>query len=420
MSKLKVLILTWEIYPLYSGGLGYLVRHVVNELRNQQIEVTVVLPQIPNGMEIPDVVNLQRETRRYLRDKVKVPGLKFDLEFFQKEGGQGTKSWPKLFSAKQKKSKSYNLYPNNMPLMTQAWAMAVGDYVQQNQDFDIVIGMDWHTIPAFYRLKDLRPNLPFIFYVNASEFDRFPEGKLSSTSKSIASLEKLYYPQADGIVAISEVSKESLVTMSDVPEEKIEVVYDDLDFKPDKEGIKALTKGKNVLFVGRVENQKGLPFLIDTADRIRQIDSQVKFIIAGDGNNMPSVIDSIAERELERNVLIIGWVNDQEKKMLYSSSDLFVMPSPIEPFGLTPLEAIRSDLPVIASKKSGFVGVVPSTPTFDYYDTNHFVEMILYYLNNPEESAKLLKQQKLELADHSWVKQVESLVQFMVKLRNSN
>ncbi|NJL96848.1 glycosyltransferase family 4 protein [Candidatus Gracilibacteria bacterium] len=196
-----------------------------------------------------------------------------------------------------------------------------------------------------------------------------------------------------------------------VSAQKIIVVNNDITFIPDTKGYKELDKGKNILFVGRIFPQKGLEFLLDTAQKVIGIDPQVKFLIGGDGIMIPQVVQSIAERELEKNVLLTGWVNSSVKKQLYKSGDLFVMPSPSEPFGLTALEAIKSGVPVISSKHCGFLDVVPSTPTFEYYDTHKFAEMILHYIDNKKILQNLLQTQQKELSKHKWPDQIAKILQ---------
>jgi glycosyltransferase involved in cell wall biosynthesis len=74
------------------------------------------------------------------------------------------------------------------------------------------------------------------------------------------------------------------------------------------------------------------------------------------------------------------------------------------------LEAIKSDIPVISSQNCGFADLVKSTPTFRYHDTQGFTNLILYFLHNPEERQKLLQNQKADLANHSWPKEVKKII----------
>jgi len=91
------------------------------------------------------------------------------------------------------------------------------------------------------------------------------------------------------------------------------------------------------------------------------------------------------------------------------------MPSPSEPFGLTPLEAIRSGTPVISSKTCGFLSLIPSTPTFAYHDINNFSQLIIYYLQNSSERERLLNTQREELSKHSWSTEIKKILDTLSK-----
>jgi len=413
-KKLNILILTWELYPMFAGGLGFLAQHVVTELENQGHTITVACPHIPAELKTEvKAIDLGPKLKKYAVEGLTIKNLDFKLDYFRAKGTSQHKTWPNLFSNLHEKKKKVNLYPNSTPIITKAFALAVEELVNKN-NFDIVVGMDWETIPSFVQLRN-NSKIPFVFYINATEFDR-NIGKFGGSARIIANMERDYYLKADGIISISEISKKMLNKFCNIPNSKIKVIYDDLDFTPIHLDIPDLEKGKNVLFIGRMENQKGISFLLETASKVIQVDPQVKFIIAGDGAKMSSTILAVAEKELEKNILFTGWLGSEDKKRLYASCDLFVMPSPSEPFGLTALEAIRSKLPVIASNTSGFVGIIPSTPTFDYYDTQAFTQQILFYLGNKAAKEELLMKQEDELSKHSWADQIRNLTNYLVQI----
>ena len=418
LKPLNILILSWENYPMLAGGLGFLANHVVNELIKQGHSVTVACPNIPTGLKIENTVDLHSLVKKYSSNDIKIDGLDFKLNYFKDPDAKVKKrGWPDLFSNYHNKAKKTTLYPNNTPIITKAFAFAVAEFISQ-KSFDVVIGMDWETIPTFVHLKSASPNTPFIFYINATEFDRNTD-KISGAARIIADMEKLHYKDADAVVSISNISKQMLCKFCNIDENVITVIFNDLNFTPIENNFPSLNKGKNVLFIGRMESQKGISFLLETATKVLLVDPQVKFIIAGDGAKMPQTITSVAEKELEKNILFTGWLDSQDKKKLYSSCDLFVMPSPSEPFGLTALEAIRSKVPVIASNTSGFIGIIPSTPTFDYYDTQAFAQQILFFLNDKKASEELLAKQTAELSKHSWSDEIGKLVDLINKVKIS-
>ena len=397
------------MYPIYAGGLGVLVNDLVGEMLAQGSDVTVVMPHKKTVNCISQTVSLFQKTRKFYKLKSLVPNLKCGVDYFRSSNRNPLIVSPELFSGGVIKTKPI-LYPNHTPLLTQAFAFAVQEYLTENTVFDLIIGMDWMAIATFKLLQDAKNITPFWFYVNSTEFDRTAESKFSVTARSIMELESTYFKLAEKVVAISSLTKDILVNQYGVPESKTQVVLNHVTFSPYTNGFPELDKGKNVLFIGRLAAQKGLSFLLDTAEKVLSFDSNAKFIIAGDGELLGDTVTSVCERKLENNVLFTGWVNSEQKKQLYRSSDLFVMSSPSEPFGLTPLEAVLSGVPVISSKKCGFLDVLPSTPVFDYHDTHAFADLILYYLQNPEIAQQLIKTQQLELSKHSWKEQVQSML----------
>ena len=409
LNHKRILIISWEMYPIYAGGLGVLVNDLVGEMLAQGSDVTVVMPHKKTVNCISQTVSLFQKNRKFYKLKSLVPNLKFGVDYFRASNRNPLIVSPELFSGGAIKPKPI-LYPNHTPLLTQAFAFAVQEYLTENTGFDLIIGMDWMAIATFKLLQDAKNTIPFWFYVNSTEFDRTAESKFSVTARSIMELESAYFKLAEKVVAISSLTKDILVNQYGVPESKTQVVLNHVTFSPYINGFPELDKGKNVLFIGRLAAQKGLSFLLDTAEKVLSFDSNAKFIIAGDGELLGDTVTSVCERKLENNVLFTGWVNSEQKKQLYRSSDLFVMSSPSEPFGLTPLEAVLSGVPVISSKKCGFLGVLPSTPVFDYHDTHAFADLILYYLQNPEIALQLIKTQQSELSKHSWKEQVKSIL----------
>lgn len=420
----KALLLSWEYAPLIAGGLGPLIRAADRELRNQDIETTLLLPHNlkDSGITDSNVVSVHSEIVKLMKTECNLPDYEFNsYDKFNTSKKHTSNTWPQLYSQKRKKTPAKrSLYPNNTPKMTRAYALAVAEYLRQHVDeYDVVIGADWLTIASFHMIKR-EFDLPFIFYINATEYDR------AITLKGYASqycnkMEVSTYPQADGVIAISDISKKILIEHHQVPPKKLITVYDDHEFEPIDEPIHNLLNkyNKNVLFLGRLQGQKGLKFLMDTAARVIEIDPQITFLVAGEGAMIESIIQSISEKGMEKNVFLTGWIGGEDKRKLYRTANLFVMPSPSEPFGLTALEAIKSDVPVISSKTCGFLSVIPSTPTFDYHDTYDFAQKIVYYLQHQDAAQDLIKAQQEELNNHSWSREVKKIKDLTLRLKSA-
>lgn len=416
--KPNILILTWEISPAFVGGLGILVKDLVTELQKQGAEVTVLIPNIPDDTDIPNTVNLRKSTKKYFNKNQEIEGLPLEMDYYERNLKKYAKEteWQSIFKGKKNTSKAARLiYPNETPKITKAFAWAVLEWLKKNPDskkFDCILGMDWMSMPTMHLLQKNNIKIPFCVYVNSTEYERsLDQREKTPPDIAVEELETALFPKADHLIAVSGITKNILVEKYNVPENKVTVVYNDVDFTPSKTNYNLVHKGKNVLFLGRLAKQKGLTFLIETAQKVVEIDPGVQFLIAGDGERLPKAVEQVAYHDLEKNVLFLGWTNTKEKKLLYSTADLFVMPSPSEPFGLTALEAIKSGVAVIASTNCGFVDLVKSTPTFRYHDTQTFVNLILFFLHNPADREQLVKLQQSEIAQHSWTKEVSKVVQ---------
>lgn len=416
-TKIRILVLTWEYADVLVGGLALLAESVVEELKSQGAEVDIAMPYVPVGLseKLPNIINLHNRVRYFLKKDLIIKGLQFDLDQFSSPRKKSTIIPPLFQRGINTTNWATKVYPKNTPKVTRAFAHAVQEFLLKNT-YDIIIGMDWETIPTQVLLQN-NPT-PFLFYINATEADRNPKryDHQGDSSYAIYQLEKKYFGAADKVITISHVTSHILQEIYNVPSNKIHIVHNDITFNPELMGFRQITKGKNVLYIGRITAQKGLDFLIETAARVVTIDNQVKFFICGDGESVPQIVQQIATYKLEKNVFLTGWANNQLKKQLYRSSDIFVMPSPREPFGLTALEAVRSGVPVIASEQCGFVEIIPSTPTFVYHDIESFAQMILYYTSKNNDRSGLLRTQQHELSLHSWPTQINGLIEVMHEL----
>jgi glycogen synthase len=412
-NKLNILILSFEIYPIFVGGLGILTRDLVTELHNQGHKADVIVPQIPDGVNIKDVIDLGKSVKKYLRLGAKIPNSIYTLDnlhIIQNYKSQ----WGLLYRNKDLiPSQSKIIYPKNLLKLTRAFGLAFMDWFENHgNDYDIIIGMDWLSGVAVDLLKTKYPKTKVIAYFNATQYDMDMEIKYSKIPIHLFQIKQEFIAldKSDHIISVSDKQKKVILENYNVSENKITTIFNDHIFTPVDTKIQMIDKSKIVLFIGRIATQKGLKFLIKTAKSVVEADSDIKFIIAGDGDSLPEIIDMVCKYNLEQHVIFTGWVNAEEKKKLYASANLFVMPSPSEPFGLTALESIRSNLPVIASENCGFIGVIPSTQTFKYHDTQKFANLITYYLHNPEALKILLKSQQKDLSTHSWPVQVQKFV----------
>jgi len=175
--------------------------------------------------------------------------------------------------------------------------------------------------------------------------------------------------KADIVITVSEQSKEDLVNYYNVPEEKLRVVYNSSatifnSSSSKKESRKILEEKLSInqeylLFVGVIEKRKNVLGLIRIMDLIKKAGS--KFILVTVGE--PGYISKDFFEEINKRKDIIkyfNYVDDETLKLLYSNSFAFIYPSYYEGFGIPPLEAMQSGIPVLASDKSSLKEVVGS------------------------------------------------------------
>ena len=169
---------------------------------------------------------------------------------------------------------------------------------------------------------------------------------------------KIYSDRLNGRIAVSEVAKEFINKY--LPDE-YEVIPNGVDVESFTKvsGFANLRDGKtNILFLSRLDNRKGLPYLLMSYCDLKWEYPNIRLIVVGSGE-----LDSESSRILgERNpqdVILVGGVSEENKRRYYASADIFCAPATgQESFGIVLLEAMASRTPIVASSIKGFSQVV--------------------------------------------------------------
>ncbi len=241
-------------------------------------------------------------------------------------------------------------------------------------NFDIIHCHDWITSSAGIEIKN-RTKKPMVLTIHSTEFDRSPINPWEYILKK----EKIAIDNADEIIAVSSKTKNTLIDRFNANENKINVIHNAIDHKSFYTGKK---DKKIVLFLGRLVNQKGPEFFLDIAKKVLDYED-AKFIVVGDGYMLPELINKAIDMGIENNVTFTGFISDEEAKRIYSISDVYVMPSISEPFGITALEAMASKACVILSKTSGVSEIVNHAMTCDFWDIDQMANKIIAILRYP-------------------------------------
>jgi len=274
---------------------------------------------------------------------------------------------------------------------------------------DAIHAHDWLTMEAGIRAKELT-DAPLVVHVHATEFDRAGG---HAGNPIVHEIEYQGLMMADRIIAVSNITKSIIIERYNIPADKIEVVYNALDpasltnYDYDRRTYRYLESLKAegytvVSTVTRFTVQKGLTHFLKAAARACEKYDKFAFLLAGDGEQKNELIRLSAELGIADKVFFTGFVRGKQWRDAYSVSDVFVMSSISEPFGITALEAAHYDSALIITKQSGVGEVLHNIFRYDFWDTDALADQLVGIATSPALSSVLRENVKHEYARLSW------------------
>ncbi|MFC1807593.1 glycosyltransferase family 4 protein [Candidatus Omnitrophota bacterium] len=227
--------------------------------------------------------------------------------------------------------------------------------------FDVIHAHDWLTAYVLPWIRETRPRKS-VFTIHSTEYGRCGNNFPNGNSEKIRHIEWLGSYHADEVVAVSRTLKRELESIYNVPEWKVNTIYNgitysDYDGWVDAGNIKSrygiASMDPTVLFVGRMAYQKGPDILVDAIGDILRYHDNAKFVFVGDGEMRWSVEDRARELGVSHATRFLGHTNGIKLKDLFKACDCVCVPSRNEPFGIVILEAWSAGKPVIASINGG-------------------------------------------------------------------
>jgi glycosyltransferase involved in cell wall biosynthesis len=275
--------------------------------------------------------------------------------------------------------------------------------------FDVIHAHDWMTFPAAMAIAGFSGR-PLVVHVHATEFDRSGE----HINRSVYDIERLGMLAAARVIAVSDRTKRTIVERYGVPPEKVDVVYNGIESVGRTESsVRAQRREKVVLFLGRITRQKGPEFFVRAAARVAERVDHVKFVIAGAGDMLPSIVELVDELGLKDIVEFTGFLHGPEVEQAYQKADVYAMPSVSEPFGLTALEAARHGVPVVLSKNSGVAEVLRrGALKVDFWDVEMMAKMIVSILRYPALADMLRRESAAEIRGLTWDAAAQKCIRF--------
>lgn len=265
------------------------------------------------------------------------------------------------------------------------YALSVAQ-IAKEQTFDVIHAHDWMAVPAGLAAKKVSGK-PLVLHVHACEYDR--SGDRPNTV--VRDIEQLGLDGADRVVCVSHYTAGILQKRYKVDEPKLRVVHNAVTHEEQKE---RLHEGKSidepiVLFLGRVTFQKGPDYFLEAAALVVKAVPRVKFVMSGSGDMLPAMVERAARLGLGRNVSFTGFLKGADVERMYAMADIYVMPSVSEPFGISPLEAMALDVPVIVSRQSGVSEVLKNALKVDFWDVTDLANKIVALLRYPALAEQL-------------------------------
>ncbi len=265
-------------------------------------------------------------------------------------------------------------------------------------EFDVIHAHDWLTYPAGIAVARLTGR-PLVVHVHATEFDRSGE----QVNQMVYNIERRGMHAAARVIAVSQLTKNLCTNRYGVPGERIDVVYNGVDLDPAAAGIKRIDRHERiVLYFGRITLQKGPEYFVRAAKRVLDVMSDVRFVVAGSGDQAQRMIELAAEMGIGGKMTFTGFLRGRDVARVFSMADLYVMPSVSEPFGIAPLEAMGHRVPVIISRNSGVSEILIHALKVDFWDVDDIANKIVAVLRHPPLQRALQDHGEFEVRAIGW------------------
>ena len=436
--NMRVLMLGWEFPPSINGGLGTACAGLIRALDDLGTEVIFVVPEpaeerAPVAHAIPIF-----EWQHPVQAPIETVNVYEHISF--RNVPVQLNPYETIYRAEEVRWKTEELVRSMPPVAPPVLVEVtpppppppetgifadVGRYTErveslaQDESFDVIHAHDWMTFPAAIAIAG-RTGKPLVVHIHSTEGDR---GGTYGDSR-IAEIERHGVWAASQVIAVSQFTKNTLITQYGVPAEKIQVIYNAVEPPPERrlaaEEFSIAKDEKVVLFMGRLTMQKGPEYFLTAARKVLEVMDDVKFIVAGDGDLARQTVELAATFGIAHKVLFTGFLRGLDVERIFQIADLFVMPSVSEPFGIVPLEAIARNVPTIISKQSGVSEVLKHALKVDFWDTNELANKIVAVLRHPTLAKVLREDAGRDVAKLSWAaaaKACEAIYRELIKTR---
>jgi glycosyltransferase involved in cell wall biosynthesis len=403
---MKALMFGWEFPPHILGGLGTASYGMTRGLASQpDMDIAFVIPK-PWG----------DEDQSFLRiiGAGNVPIVWYDVHYDHVKSRIGQYMNPQLYYDYRNHiyaDFSYRhvndlgclefsgKYPDNLLEEINNYSIVAG-VIARTEPFDIIHAHDWLTYPAGIHSKQTSGK-PLVVHVHATDYDR-SRGKVNP---DVYGIEKNGMDYADHIITVSNLTRQTVIEKYHQHPSKVTTVHNaveplspDIQAIPDKKGV----KDKVITFLGRITMQKGPEYFVEAAAKVLAKAPDARFIMAGSGDMMDKMIRLAAARNISHRFHFTGFMKGKQVYEMLKASDVYVMPSVSEPFGISPLEAMQCGVPSIISKQSGCAEILQYAVKVDFWDIEAMADAMYGLITYPAYHRFLKEEGKKEVDNIKW------------------
>ena len=420
---MKALMFGWEFPPHILGGLGTASYGLTKGMaENGNMDISFVIPK-PHGDEDKSFANIigacttpiawRDPDWDYVQSRignVMNPQLYYDLRShiyadfnYMNVNDLGCIE----FSGR---------YPDNLLEEINNYSIVAG-VIARTLDFDIIHSHDWLTYPAGIHAKQVSGK-PLVIHVHATYFDR-SRGNVNPT---VFGIEKDGMTNADHIITVSNLTRQTVIEKYGIDPAKVTTVHNAVE--PLSDELKNVQvpkmKEKIVTFLGRITMQKGPEYFVEAAAKVLQKVHNVRFVMAGSGDMMEKMIDLAAQKDIADRFHFPGFQKGKQVYEMLKASDVYIMPSVSEPFGISPLEAMQMGVPSIISKQSGCAEILNHVIKIDFWDIDAMADAIYSIISYPAMYNQMHEEGLAEVDGIQWKKAGKKVIDIYNKILNNH
>ncbi len=409
----------WEFPPHIAGGLGTACYGMTRGLARNNVDVTFVVPHAygDEDQRFLKIVNASDVETRFVStdggsedimkkisfihiDSNMVPYI--SPEEYESYHDEYLKSGQKTWSSTDVWQQRYTFsgkYGANLMEEVARYAMVAAQVAKDLEgQFDVIHAHDWLTYYAGIAAKRVSGK-PLVVHMHATEYDRSGE----NVNREVYAIEHAGMHAADRVIAVSNLTRNIVINRYGVPADRVVTVHNAVRFAEKETAVpERQVKDKIITFLGRITYQKGPDYFVEAAAKVLKRVPDVRFVMAGSGDMMNHVIRRVARLGIADRFHFTGFLRGEDVHKMFQLSDVYVMPSVSEPFGISPLEAMRSNVPVIISKQSGVAEVLDYAIKVDYWDVEALADAMHALIKYPALSSMFASKGLKEVTNLKW------------------